>query len=85
MSDNTTQKPATFEINDAHCHFFSEQFFTKLSSEFLPERKHRSEDDTTQAVLDKLEWDAPGSVDTLADRWVAELDRVNVTLSLIHI
>ena len=79
MSDNTTKKSETFEINDAHCHFFSEKFFAKLSSEFLPERKHRSEDDTTQAVLDKLEWDAPGSVDTLADRWVAELDRVNVT------
>ena len=47
-------------INDAHCHFFSTPFFGALGGD---------------AALTKLEWDPPGTAQSLADRWVAELDR----------
>ena len=50
-------------INDAHCHFFSTPFFATLGGD---------------AALAKLGWDAPGTADALADRWVAELDRHRV-------
>jgi predicted TIM-barrel fold metal-dependent hydrolase len=50
-------------INDVHCHFFSTQFFAALGGD---------------AALRALTWDAPGSADELADRWVAELDRHRV-------
>lgn len=51
-------------LNDAHCHFFSSPFFAALGGD---------------AALKKLEWDAPGSADALADRWVAELDRHKIS------
>ena len=51
-------------LNDAHCHFFSPAFFAALGGD---------------AALTKLGWDAPGSADALADRWVAELDRHKVS------
>jgi predicted TIM-barrel fold metal-dependent hydrolase len=51
-------------INDAHCHFFSTQFFSALGGD---------------AALAKLGWDAPGTAEALADRWVAELDRYQVS------
>jgi predicted TIM-barrel fold metal-dependent hydrolase len=51
-------------INDAHCHFFSAPFFAPLGGE---------------AALVKLGWDAPGTAEALADRWVAELDRYRVS------
>ena len=51
-------------INDAHCHFFSTPFFAPLGGD---------------AALAKLGWDAPGTPDALADRWVAELDRHQVS------
>jgi predicted TIM-barrel fold metal-dependent hydrolase len=47
-------------INDAHCHFFSTPFFATLGG---------------AAALDRLGWDAPGTPEALADRWIAELDR----------
>jgi predicted TIM-barrel fold metal-dependent hydrolase len=51
-------------INDAHCHFFSTPFFAPLGGE---------------AALAKLGWEAPGDAEALADRWVAELDRHQVS------
>jgi predicted TIM-barrel fold metal-dependent hydrolase len=51
-------------LNDAHCHFFSTPFFAALGGD---------------AALAQLGWDAPGTADALADRWVAELDRHRVT------
>jgi uncharacterized protein len=51
-------------LNDVHCHFFSEPFFNALGG---------------QAAIDSLGWDPPGTADALADRWVAELDRVGVS------
>src|SRR5437763_1394789 len=50
-------------LNDAHCHFFSTPFFAALGGD---------------AALARLGWDAPGTADALADRWVAELDRHRV-------
>ena len=49
--------------NDAHCHFFSTPFFAALGGD---------------AALAKLGWDPPGTAESLADRWVAELDRHRV-------
>jgi predicted TIM-barrel fold metal-dependent hydrolase len=51
-------------LNDAHCHFFSTPFFAPLGGD---------------AAIAKLGWDPPGSAETLADRWVAELDKVRVS------
>ena len=51
-------------INDSHCHFFSSRFFAPLGGD---------------GAIDTLGWDAPGSPEQLADRWVAELDRHHVT------
>jgi hypothetical protein len=54
-------------INDAHVHFFSSPFFSALGGD----------------ALSTLQWDAPGSSDALADRWVAELDRHHVSRATI--
>jgi predicted TIM-barrel fold metal-dependent hydrolase len=51
-------------INDAHVHFFSTPFFVPLGGE---------------AAIAKLGWEAPGAAEALADRWVAELDRHQVS------
>jgi len=51
-------------LNDAHCHFFSTPFFAALGGD---------------VALAKLGWDPPGTAESLADRWVAELDRQGVT------
>ena len=51
-------------INDAHCHFFSTPFFASLGGDL---------------AIAKLGWDAPGTSDALADRWVAELDTHQVS------
>ena len=51
-------------INDAHCHFFSTPFFDALGG---------------AAAIEKLGWEPPGTAEGLADRWVAELDRHQVS------
>ena len=61
-------------VNDAHCHFFSESFFAALGRQ-RPGDSKQSAADTVAA----LGWDAPGSVEALADRWAQELDRNGVT------
>src|SRR5919197_3480310 len=55
-------------LNDAHCHFFSTPFFAALGGD---------------AALKTLGWEAPGSADELADRWVAELDRHHVARAAV--
>ena len=54
-------------LNDAHCHFFSHQFFTALAAQ-------RGQPHTADALWRELQWDAPGTPEELADRWVKELD-----------
>jgi predicted TIM-barrel fold metal-dependent hydrolase len=61
-------------INDAHCHFFSSQFFNTLARQ-RPEPPDQAAPD----ICHELKWDDPGTADTLADRWVAELDAHGVT------
>ncbi len=61
-------------MNDAHCHFFSEQFFETLGRQRPPGSQQSAAE-----VVSALGWDAPGSPDDLADRWVKELDRGGVT------
>jgi len=62
-------------LNDAHCHFFSTQFFAALA------RGLKDADPTIPEVraLDRLGWEAPGTPEQLADRWVAEFDRHGVS------
>jgi predicted TIM-barrel fold metal-dependent hydrolase len=54
-------------LNDSHCHFFSSQFFATLS-------RQRGKGDTVAALCRELQWDDPGTPESLADRWVRELD-----------
>jgi predicted TIM-barrel fold metal-dependent hydrolase len=61
-------------INDAHCHFFSAQFFATLARDVRP----LPAGDPAEEVPRLLGWDPPGRPDALADRWVAELDRHDV-------
>jgi predicted TIM-barrel fold metal-dependent hydrolase len=59
-------------LSDAHCHFFSTRFFETLAQQkgLAPEQ--------TGALIDQLGWEAPGTPEALADRWVAELDTHHV-------
>ena len=61
-------------LNDAHCHFFSTQFFASLGRG-LP---GVDPSQAAERAIATLGWEAPGSPDELADRWVAELDRHGV-------
>jgi predicted TIM-barrel fold metal-dependent hydrolase len=54
-------------LNDAHCHFFSTQFLATLA-------RQRARGDTPDTLTRELGWDEPGEPETLADRWVTELD-----------
>src|SRR5262245_36068761 len=54
-------------LNDAHCHFFSRQFFSTLS-------RQRGRDETSGQLCRELQWDDPGTPDALAERWIRELD-----------
>jgi predicted TIM-barrel fold metal-dependent hydrolase len=63
-------------LNDSHCHFFSSQFFTTLS-------RQRGKGDTVAALCQELQWDDPGTPESLADRWVRELDAHGVARSAL--
>jgi len=67
-------------INDAHCHFFSPQFFGALARQQLAMRAAPSAVVAASAseICRELQWDDPVAADTLADRWIAELDRHGV-------
>lgn len=60
-------------MNDIHCHFFSDQFFETLGRQRPPGSQQSAAE-----VIATLGWDAPGTPDDLADRWVKELDRAEV-------
>jgi hypothetical protein len=57
---------------DSHCHFFSGRFFAALSSQ-------RGRGDSVEALCQELGWDNPDSPESLADRWVGELDAYEVS------
>jgi predicted TIM-barrel fold metal-dependent hydrolase len=66
-------------MNDAHCHFFSTPFFAALGRQL----KSAGDGAPADVALAKLGWEAPGTVDALADRWVAELDRAQVARAVL--
>jgi hypothetical protein len=61
-------------LNDIHCHFFSSRFLELLTQD----RRDLPGDDRARAAADLLGWEAPGTAEALADRWIAELDRHRV-------
>ena len=69
--------PAT-SISDAHCHFFSEQLFSTLARQRSANQATGGDAPDAAGVCRELQWDAPGTAETLADRWVGELDRHGV-------
>jgi predicted TIM-barrel fold metal-dependent hydrolase len=66
-------------MNDAHCHFFSTPFFAALGRQ-LKNADGRAPHET---VLATLGWDAPGTAEELADRWVTELDRAGIARAVM--
>ena len=66
-------------VNDAHCHFFSASFFAALATDPAAP----AVDDPAVDLPARLGWEAPGSPETLADRWIAELDRHNVSRAAV--
>jgi predicted TIM-barrel fold metal-dependent hydrolase len=58
-------------INDAHCHFFSTNFFTALAHQ-------RGRSQTAAQLCEELQWDNPGTPEALAACWVRELDNAQV-------
>ena len=60
-------------INDAHVHFFSEQFFEALGRQRAADSPQPAAD-----AVGLLKWDPPGSPEDLADRWISELDRHDI-------
>lgn len=63
-------------LSDAHCHFFSSQFFATLS-------KQRGAGASVADLCRELQWDDPGTSEDLADRWVRELDSNQVQRAAI--
>jgi hypothetical protein len=69
-------------LNDAHCHFFSQRFFDALAQQKgVPAPQPDGQHDRAGAIVAQLGWEAPGTPETLADRWVSELDRHGVARS----
>ena len=66
-------------VNDAHCHFFSAGFFAALATD----PSAPTVDDPATDLPARLGWETPGSVETLADRWIAELDRHDVSRAAV--
>jgi len=63
-------------INDAHCHFFSSNFFSALARQRLtaPGATTAEIEASAADICHELQWDDPRTADALSDRWVAELD-----------
>src|SRR5579884_1131365 len=70
-----TASPA-LEIFDAHVHFFSSAFFKNLSEQLSPAASESE-------AAGRLGWDMPETAESLADRWVYELDRNAVSRALL--
>jgi predicted TIM-barrel fold metal-dependent hydrolase len=62
-------------VNDGHCHFLSNRFFEALGHEKSQGARAVSASD----VANELGVEAPGPTESLADRWIAELDRHHVS------
>jgi predicted TIM-barrel fold metal-dependent hydrolase len=62
-------------IADAHCHFFSANFFRTLGAAAT---QAAAGGDAAETLPKHLGWDPPGEDGALADRWVQELNRHRV-------
>ena len=62
-------------VHDTHCHFLSTRFYEALGRE----KSGQSNGADAERVAADLGWEAPGSADALAERWVSELDRHHVS------
>ena len=65
-------------LNDAHCHFFSSQFFRTLGRKVTDLKG-----DAAIELPSRLSWIAPGTDDQLADQWIAALDHHGVTRAVL--
>src|SRR5215217_6974700 len=66
-------------LNDAHCHFFSRRFFEMLARD----AGGRFDADPAVSVPEALGWEAPGTTQQLANRWMAEIDRHQVQRAVL--
>jgi predicted TIM-barrel fold metal-dependent hydrolase len=69
-------------INDAHCHFFSPQFFATLGRQRATaeaDSRNPAPPPSASDICRELNWDDPVSPEALAHRWIAELDAHGVT------
>ena len=62
-------------LHDSHCHFLSARFYQALGCEKYGQQAGVSADQ----MAGELGWEPPGTADSLASRWVAELDRHQVS------
>jgi uncharacterized protein len=69
----------TMRINDAHCHFFTTKFFASLGRAL----KDADPDAPHKTALERLGWEAPGSAEALADRWIGELDAAGIARAVL--
>jgi predicted TIM-barrel fold metal-dependent hydrolase len=65
-------------VCDSHCHFFSAGFFRTLAKDLPP-----ASDDAADTLPATLGWQAPGTDEALADRWLSELDRHGVARAML--
>ena len=66
----------TIAISDAHVHFFSRRFFEELAKQ----KSALGKPVTADSIVETLGWELPSSNNAdLAKRWVAELDRRQVS------
>jgi predicted TIM-barrel fold metal-dependent hydrolase len=62
-------------LHDCHCHFLSSRFYEALGRE-----KYGADGaPTSERVAGDLGWEPPGPPERLAERWMAELDRHEVS------
>jgi predicted TIM-barrel fold metal-dependent hydrolase len=64
----------SFEVSDAHVHFFSRRFVEALGSQCGKD---------AAAVAAIAGWDLPGTTEELAHRWAAEFDRQGIARSAL--
>jgi uncharacterized protein len=62
-------------LHDTHCHFLSSRFYDALGRE-----KYGLDGESHGArAVEALGWEAPGTPDALAERWIGELDKSRVS------
>ena len=74
-------------IRDAHCHFFSSGFFRALGRDRhganTASRPGEPDTDAAVSLPTELQWEPPGTDETLANRWIGELDRHAVSQAVL--